>query len=197
MCGCDGIGYDNDCLRRAASVLKLKEGLCGGPPDGSMGGQSGSGGSLGGGGATTTATGGVSGTGGSTAAVDAGPPGVVYSGCVWMGDLDHMMIVRQDSAQDLCLSLNLASPAANRTGYDVTLPNRWGLMWASLGSCSGAGSPTGASAVTGTISWAPGTIMGYLPDTVDVDIVVSFSVDAASGATQIFSAKGIALANGC
>ena len=190
VCGCNLVAYDNDCLRRAAGVLKLQEGLCGGPPDGSMGGQPGYDGGLGGGG--TTGTGGVSGSGGTTGTT----PTLIYTGCFWSGGMDHMTLQKQDLAQDQCIVLQLARPTTSRAGYTVTLPTDWGLVAASISPCTGTGTSVIATSATGTIAWGDETV--YPPATADVDVVLGLTlVDGGATVTYVFSARDIALPYGC
>ena len=187
--------------------------LLDGSPAGSTGGFVGTGGGSGGvggvgaGGASrvggTTGmggvpgTGGLPGTGGSTSPVDGGGAAVVYTCCVWSGGLDHMTIEQQDLDADTCLTLALSAPSVNRTGYDVALPANWGLITARSGPCSYLGSSTGPTSITGTISWVPGSIGAGLPDVVDVDVVLYFGEDAGTGASVVFSAKGVPASYGC
>jgi hypothetical protein len=188
VCGCNGISYDNDCLRQAAGALKLKEGLCGGPPDGSVGGQFGNGGSLGSGG--VTGSGGAGGTTGTSAVP-------VYVGCFMIGGgLDHFRLEKRDYAQDQCIVLYLSAPSSNRVGYEVVLPTRWGLTSASISPCTGTGTAVTATKATGTISWGSGT--SYPPDTANVDVVLNVSVlDGGSTFTYVFSAQNIDSMSGC
>jgi hypothetical protein len=187
VCGCDGIGYDNDCLRGAAGVLKLKEGLCGGPPDGSMGGQFGIDGSLGSGG--VTGSGGAGGTTGTSTAP-------VYVGCLTSAALDHLRIEKRDYAQDQCIALHLSEPSSNRVGYEVILPSNWGLTSASIGPCTGTGTSVIATTATGTISWGSGT--SYPPATANVDVVLNVTIlDGGPTFTYVFSAQSIDLMSGC
>jgi len=190
VCGCDNVGYDNDCLRRAAGVLKRQEGLCGGPPDGSQGGQFGNGGA--------TGMGGDSGSGGATASGGATGTAMAtaYVGCFRVASIDYVSIQKRDFAQDQCIVLALGSPASSRPGYQVALPDNWGLSSAYVSPCNGTGTAVMATSATGTISWGSGT--AYPPTTANVDVVLGVTVlDGGPTFTYVFSAQNIDLKSGC
>jgi hypothetical protein len=188
VCGCNQIAYDNDCLRRAAGVLKLQDGLCGGAVDGGMGGQPGYDGGLGHGGAT--GTGGVSGAGGTTGTSST----IAYTGCTWSGGMDHMKIGKRDLAQDQCIELDLARPTTSRPGYTVTLPDRWALVSATIGPCTGSGTAVLATSATGTITLDA----VYPPTAADVDLVLGVTlVDGGATVTYVFSVQAVDVSPWC
>lgn len=188
VCGCNLVSYDNDCLRRAAGVLKQKEGLCGGPLDGSLGGSSGHDGSIG--------TGGVGGAGGTTGT----SPKTTYLGCTWPGGLDHMILQKRDLEHDECIVLELTNPSSSREGYTVTLPEWWGLVRASISPCTGTGTAVTASSARGTIWFGPsfGPEVVYPPEAADVDVQLGVTlVDGGPTLTYTFKAESIDLTSGC
>jgi hypothetical protein len=187
VCGCNLVSYDNDCLRRAAGVLKLQEGLCGGPLDGSMGGSSGYDGSL-----DVSGAGGAGGVGGTTGTV----PPTTYLGCMWSGGLDHLTLQKRDLERDECIVLDLTAPQSSRAGYTVALPGRWGLTRASISPCTGTGTAVTATSATGTISFGPEDV--YPPETADVDVELGVTVvDGGSTFTYTFKAQNIDLTSDC
>ena len=184
-----------------------------------MGGSAGAGGSqVGAGGVADSGPGGAAGSGGSDPldAADAEPrvdvadaagkadgsdaaqTGVSYVGCMYIGQIDRMVIAKRDIPRGLCFNLVLTGPGPATPG--LTVPPGYGLDYASAGPSSacpslGFSSPR-ATQVTGIVEGRDGGTLQVRR--VNVHVTMSFPAnDAGVPATELLEAEDVDVDREC
>ena len=164
----------------------------GGGGRGGSGGAAASGGRGGGGagGATTDGGAGAGGTGGW------GPMTPGYSGCSQPGGVDRIRVSKVVSPGGRCFDVTIwLTTKPPPTG--LMLPKDWSLMSAGARPCTGAGPTTEASAITGSVGWAP-QIGFTLPPVVNVDVSLTFAaIDGGVPASETLNGQNVDIRNAC
>ncbi|MCC6551431.1 MAG: hypothetical protein IT372_00230 [Polyangiaceae bacterium] len=129
-----------------------------------------------------------------------------YSAAFWAGGLDHIILFKAEPVEDRCVMLFADWPSQNAPGFDVTLPDGWGISHAQITSsaadCAGledppAGEIVQATGATGSVSWQVDPGM-YAPCTVDVAASVLFAgAPPWAPAADNLSATAVPVENGC
>lgn len=113
---------------------------------------------------------------------DCQPDEVVYRARLWLGGLDHLVLMKQNLTHDTCVRLFADWPTAPGTYPDVTAPDGWGVnqieAWPSSAGCleDEASPPPGAvsaSEAHGSIDWIIEAGMFY-PCFLDASVSVAF-----------------------
>jgi len=128
-----------------------------------------------------------------------------YTSFAWPGGLDHVVIAKKDTKQNVCLRIQIDYPN-DFPLFPLTMPSQWGASQISLSNNAAdcddlkkppTGAQAWAKAATGSISWPPSKGMLY-PCKIDMD--VSITVDfppPGVQANQEMKAQMIHVEGGC
>ncbi|MBW2522953.1 MAG: hypothetical protein JRI23_02195 [Deltaproteobacteria bacterium] len=106
-----------------------------------------------------------------------------YSAHLWLGGLDHLIIMKADPVRDICVRLYADWPMEHMPGFVFTMPDGWGVSRASVSNrasdCADWDTqPTGevveATGGSGSIAWSVPQGM-YYPCELDIDADLAFA----------------------
>jgi hypothetical protein len=125
-----------------------------------------------------------------------------YSGCSQPGGVDRIRVSKVVSTSGLCFDVTIWL-TAKPPPAGLTLPKDWSLMSAVARPCTGTGPTIEASAITGSVGWAP-QIGFTLPPVVNAEVTLTFAatlvgaaVAAGVSVSEAFNAQNVDIRTAC